>query len=357
MRSRRILFLAFLFVVAMIALLIAALPRDLSSLHLGSNIVFADKPFFLNEQRESLVVIGVDTIILQQDSLIEGDVALIALSGAPIQIDGRITGDLTVMGGDITLGESGVVDGEASLVGANLDIQGQVGDALTLSGDAVTLASNARLDGAIQVCGTQAASVSDQRVSPTAFVPCSTFAERGNLINQWVLAGVAGLSFAGISALGVALFPNHVSKMEEEIRRRPRGMFGLGLATLALAIGLSGILVIALASGPVLGIILTPIYLILVAALGATGIAGTVTLALMTGEWLVRRLGWQSPPMVMAMIGGLALGLPFSLIATLPVVDMLAGFVAVLLTALGLGAALHTRLGTRQIRRRFFVQG
>jgi len=357
MRSRRIFLLVFLVGVVVLIVLIARQPRDLSGLQLGSNVVFADSAFVLNDQRESLVVIGTNTITLQEDSRIDGDVALIAISGEPIQIDGHITGDLTAMGGPITLGGSGKVDGEANLVGDSVQISGSIAGAVTLRGDTVTLAPDAELASPVEICGTQSGAINDQRKSPSPFIPCATIVEQASPVAQWVLAGVAALSYAGISALGVALFPNQVSQMEEVIRRRPRGMFGLGLATLALALGLSGILVIALAAGPALGLILTPIYLILIAVLGATGIAGTVTLALMTGDWLTRRLGWQSPPMVMAMAGGLVLGLLFSLVAALPVVDIAAGFVAVLLTALGLGAALHTRLGTRQIHRRFFVQG
>ncbi|MCC6614558.1 MAG: polymer-forming cytoskeletal protein [Anaerolineae bacterium] len=357
MRSRRILLLAFLVIVVALIVLIARQPRDLASLQFGNNIVFADSAFVLSDQRESMVVIGADTITLEQGSQIDGDVALIALSGAPIQIDGHVTGDLTAMGGPITLGESGRVDGDANLVGDNLEVNGAVTGAVTLSGDAITLSEDSLLGGAIEVCGVQSAAVNDLRKTPGAFTPCKSVTDIAPSVSQWLISGVAALAYAGIAALGVALFPNQVSQMEEVIRRRPRGMFGLGLATLALALGLSGILVVALASGPVLGLVLTPVYLILVAVLGATGIAGTVTLALMVGDWLTHRLGWQSPPMVMAMIGGLSLGVLFGLIAALPVVDIVAAFAAVLLTALGLGAALHTRLGTRQIRRRFFVQG
>ncbi|MCL4246686.1 MAG: hypothetical protein KJ065_00900 [Anaerolineae bacterium] len=357
MRSRRILLLIFLVVIVVMIVLLAGQRRDLASMQLGSNIVFANTPFTFTGERDSLVVIASDTITLQKGSQINDDVALIALSGAPIVVDGHILGDLTVMGGDVFLGQTSVIEGETSLVGAQLTVKGHIGGALTLSGSGVTLDSSAQLNGPIEVCGVQSDAVDDLRESPTGFASCKTFADQGSPLSQWIFAGVAGISFAGLAALSVALFPHQISQMEDVIRRRPRGMFGLGLATLALAAGLSGILMIALASGPLLGIILTPLYLILIAVLGATGLAGTVTLALMVGDWVVRRLGWQSPPMVMAMIGGVMLALPLLLFALFPTAGLLAAAVAMLLCALGLGAALHTRLGTRQTRRRFFVQG
>ncbi|MCA9903826.1 MAG: hypothetical protein KC547_08220, partial [Anaerolineae bacterium] len=132
MRSRRILLLIFLLVIVVMIVLLAGQRRDLASMQFGSNIVFTNEPFSFDGERESLVVIGSDTITLQEDSSIDGDVALIALSGAPIIVDGRITGDLTVMGGDVTLGQTSVVDGETNLVGSQLMLKGHIGAALTL---------------------------------------------------------------------------------------------------------------------------------------------------------------------------------------------------------------------------------
>ena len=154
------------------------------------------------------------------------------------------------------------------------------------------------------------------------------------------------------------MFPRQISHIEEAIRTRPRNLVSAGLATFLLLIGLSAALVLALALLPPLGLVLLPLYALLGLGLLVLTIAGLVTLSLVIGDWLVKRAARApAPPLIAAAVGSLAMAIVLTVLALLPFGLIISLLSIAAVSSLGVGAALLTRMGTRPLRRSYFVQG
>lgn len=335
----------------------------------GRNVIFNANYRLSDEIEGDLVVVG-DSLTLEAGSRVIGNVSLI---GSGITIDGIIEGNLTALGENLTL--NGQVDGDAALMGAEVTLGGAVGGDLRVSGDTLNALETARVSGALINCAAEVvdlpAAISASPCPETGeFAPFQRLLELRDIASRQPLVpvvdpgvaalglGLAGLGLVGFSTLVVAVFPLQISRIEDAIRARPRSLSGVGFAVFLLAIGLLAALIVALAALPPVGLLLIPVYLVAGLALGGMFAAGLVTLALVLGEWLLRRLSRaDAPPLVMTAVGSLALALALWLLALLPYggVIGLAGLAGI--GSVGLGAALFTRLGTRPLRRSTFVQG
>jgi len=92
--------------------------------------------------------------------------------------------------------------------------------------------------------------------------------------------------------------------------------------------------------------------------LGILFAIGWITMALLTGDWLVRRfMRRTSPPMLTVIAGSLGLFLIWTVIGILPFGPLLGLVMVLVIGAAGLGAVIMTRLGTRTAARSYFVQG
>jgi cytoskeletal protein CcmA (bactofilin family) len=312
-------------------------------------------------------------ITLAQESQVTGDASLI---GGTISVNGSVDGDLTAVGDHVTLAPSSHVSGDLSLTAQEITLGGQVDGDASVSGERVTILPGARIAGDITPC---AETVNDQRVDAAALQSCNVsqwFAPFQALIAlrsrastldlmHWSASGSALLTLAftalvltGISTLAVTLFPRQISRIEEAIRTKPRGLGGAGFAVFALCFGVSAALVLALALLPPVGLLLLPVYLLVGLALLALVAAGLITLSLVIGDWLVRRLARAAaPPLVTVVVGSLALSALLTLVALLPFGYVIGLATVLALSSVGVGAALFTRLGTRPLRRSYFVQG
>lgn len=356
-RGRRML-IAFIIIIICITLLLGWLRRSEISASAQDGVLFTDGAFSLTGERDALVVFGQSTIALEQNSRVTGDVSLIAVSGSPVRVDGRIEGDLTVFGGPVSIGEYAVVRGATTVISDKVDLQGRLEGDVLLQSSETTIGAQADLRSTVSVCGQRISEVTDMRSSP---MPLSTCIGWGSVnpgpLLLLIVGSLATLMFSGLSVLAVTIFPQQVSQMEDAIRHRPRRLAGVGLAALALVIGLAAAVVLLLAAGPFIGAVLTPIYLVFVLSVFAACLAGAVTLAQMLGDALMRRLGLHGPPVITAFVGAVLLALPLTLLLLVPWVGLIALLVIVALVIVALGAALDTCLGTRTARQRYFVQG
>ena len=92
--------------------------------------------------------------------------------------------------------------------------------------------------------------------------------------------------------------------------------------------------------------------------LGIVWVIGWMTMGLLSGDWLLRRFAHRSsPPMLTMIVGSLALFLVWTVAASLPFGPVLSSIMVLLTGAVGFGAAIMTRLGTRSPARSYFVQG
>jgi hypothetical protein len=169
--------------------------------------------------------------------------------------------------------------------------------------------------------------------------------------------GFMSLVLTGVSALTVAAFPQQIGNMEEAILTTPRRVGQAGLMSALLAIGVTIGVVLLLGVVPPLGLIALPVYgLAALAFLGLT-VSGWITVALIVGDWLLRRVSRGLPPLITVAIGSIVLFVVWHLLALLPFGLLLVLLAMAVLGSVGLGAVVATRLGTRPVRRRYLVQG
>jgi hypothetical protein len=302
---------------------------------------------------------------------------------------GAVNGDLTVFADTITLGETSTIEGKLSILGAHATLDGQIGGSATFTGENLTVLQTARLSGDISACSD---SIADQRVDAAQIEPCrasaifqpfaALVALRGASIETPVEAvnfiaaaspaaaifvtAAGALLLAGISSLIVAAFPRQISCIEDAVRTRPRRLGGVGLATYLLGFGLSVAMIVLLAAIPTVGLLLIPVYLLAGLALIALFLSGWVTLSLVVGDWLARRLNTRrarltaqriAPPMLTAAMGSLFISLIVVALGLLPFGAVIVVLLIGAVSSVGIGAALFTRLGTRSLARSYFVQG
>lgn len=313
--------------------------------------------------RPLVVVAG--EVALDGDSQLAGDSALI---GETITVAGQVNGNLTAIGESLAI--SGRVMGDTSLIGAQTVVDGQVDGNLTVVGERLHIAQNARINGKIVACvDTLNDARLDGQIQPCgeseAFSAFNTVlridsALWGAGFSTVILLASAFMSLAlsGAAALAVAIFPRQISYIEEAILMSPRRLGQTGFMTLLLGVGVTAGLVMALAAVPPVGLALLPVYGLAGLALLGMTVTGWITIALIVGNWLLRRVSRAlPPPLIAAVIGSITLFILWHLLVMIPFGVIVVLLAMVGLGCVGLGAVVVTRLGTRPVRRRYFVQG
>ena len=315
-----------------------------------------------------LVVMG-STVAIDDDGSVEGNASLI---GDNVTVAGTVNGGLTALGKNVFIDPTASINGHTALMGTNITVGGNISGSLTINGETITILPETSIDGSINVC---AKSITDQRANTPAItcsgVDLAAFApllalRSGAQSNSHqlpifalvLLTAFGGVLLTGMSVLSVTFFPRQISHIEEAMRLRPRSFVGVGIATYALEIGVFFALLFLLAILPPLGLLLIPVFLILSLLLLLLSISGLITLVVMLGDWLLRRVTRPPmPPLIAAVIGSLALSLGLSVVALLPYGFAISFILLGALTSVGLGAALFTRIGTRPVGRTYFIQG
>ena len=376
MRNRRNIVILTLVVAGMIVL--AAIGRQrlaAPSSAESNNVIFIDHYHLSGTYNQSLVVVA-NTISSGSagDNLVQGDAALV--SRGDIRFDGATTGDLTAMGSNIVVG--GRVSGETSLMGDQIIINGHFSGPITVIGDSLTIEADATLDSPITAC---VDTIVDHRVQHQPVTPCQDKAKSlaafvslqalsgdfgvGRFVNGggWTGGGLlfslsVSLLLTGLAALAVTAFPGHFSHIQEAILTTPRDLAALGCITFLLALGIAAALVVALSVIPVLSIVIIPVGLLLGLLLLGMVIVGWMTLALLLGEFLIYHFKHTSqPPLVAVAVGSLSLFAIWHILALIPFGPMVGLLGMAALGCAGLGGTVATRLGTRSLRRQYFVQG
>lgn len=254
-------------------------------------------------------------------SHVNGDVTLIA---DEVTFGGSVTGDLTVIAGDFTFDSTARVTGD-----------------LTYCVDRSRIQPGAQVDGALKAeCAEDRRTTLDHLLGtgPDRWQP--SFLAR--------LFGTLGrvLFLGGVAALGMVLFPAGLRRMSSSMRTAPLASAGIGCLALVAAVGISAVYALSLIL--VVPLLVLPVFLLAWLALGLALLAGWAAFAHPVGRWLLRRAGvGEQPAMVQAAIGGLALGLAVMIWDLFWFTGWLGTLAAMIVSAIGLGAVILTRLGTR----------
>ncbi len=370
MRSRRNLLV---FAAAVIGVLVLALllRQPVAQRAVPDDNVILQSYTLTGAHPDDLVIAG-EVVGLDVNSRVAGNASLL---GDSIAVAGTVEGDLGAIGDTLLVNSGASIAGNANLVGSDVTFGGSVAGDLHVSAERVTLLPGAHITGVVDICSDN---VDDQRAdapAPTCVnaglnpfatlialrdttLGGSTLGARIDTLATLGFAVVGMVILTGLSVLLVTFFPRQISHIEEAMRARPRGFGGVGIAVYALALGIFFAMILLMATLPPLGLLLVPVFLIFLLVLVILTMTGLVTAVIMIGDWLLSRTSrMPTPPLVAAVAGSLALSVALGAVALLPFGFAISLLLLGLFSAVGLGASLFTRIGTRPVGRTYFIQG
>ncbi len=279
-------------------------------------------------------------------------------------------GDQVILAGTIVLEAGSVVDGGITLLGEKVTLDGEVrGEAVAVA-DRLTAGDEAHITGDLVVCAkslelSDAARIDGQvreecnrsgRASVANTINSGWESWRGSVLFRMGAVISGSLFFGALSALLTAILPRSLVRMSESIYRAPVIAGGVGMLTMLAATGLTVVYGISLLL--ILPLVLLPLVILAWLVIGALSVLGWVALVGPFGVALLRRAGLEGQPhMVAAAVGGVALSLLLRVWSIFWFTAWIGLLATALLGAIGLGAVLLTRAGTRPYPRRDAVPG
>jgi hypothetical protein len=322
---------------------------------------------------EDLVVFA-DRIELPANSRVDGSVALLADA---VMVDSPISGDLTILANNIQLGPNADISGNTTLFGDQIFVDAHISGALHVRGDSLKIREAAQIDEMVYVCSDtfdddreipQSRNCEDSDIwsstrtletlrDPNFVLPLLNITISGAALAIMATA-VGSLALSGLSILAVVLFPRQIAHIEEAVRTGSRSLGGTGVMMLLLAAGITFAVGLAVVVIPVLGFVIVPVYLLAALLFFGMALAGWITVTLVVGDLILRRLQVRAlPPLVITAVGNVALLLVWNVLALTDFTRLLGLLALVGLASVGLGAAFITRMGTKPVHRSYLVQG
>lgn len=260
----------------------------------------------------NLAVLG-GTAVIEADATVHGDVTV---AGGVLTVDGRVTGNVSLMGGSVHLSDTAVVEGDLASFAGSID-----------------RALGAEVHGDV-FSGLRTPS----RMEPAPVIPELPGSETTprNWLSRfiaWQLGTIGSILLMGL--LGVVLVlvaPRAVGRVASATAIQPALTFVVGLLTLVVGVLAGGILLIACGLG-----------LLVWLALIAAGILGWIGVALWLGQRILGSLRLHTASAMGEVLAGVA---AITLLARLP---WCFGWLAWLIfVSWGLGAVVVTRFGTQE---------
>jgi hypothetical protein len=290
-----------------------------------------------------------DRRILRGDRTISGD-------NFVLRSNETLRGDLTIFGGNATLEEGSMVEGNINMFGGNADIAGTVTGNISLVGGNALLRSSAVVEGDINKMGgsvNRAPGAQVQGSESSMNVPAipgiltsdtipntrAVVRDRGpfdwffSVITSTITTILGAILISLLALAIVALLPNNVTQAAAVLSANWLMSGAVGALTLIAVPILAVVLAVT--------ICLIPISLLLILALVVAIIAGWTISARILGERVMHALHRNDWALIGQTVAGAVL---LALLGAVPIIGGLIGFVA---TALGLGALVLTRAGTR----------
>lgn len=280
---------------------------------------------------ESVTVVG-DDLTVEEGAVVTGDA--VVLNG-DATIAGTVSGALVVVNGDLEIAPSGVISGDCVLVGGELTDDGGRGTACTTVSQLPPFVS-ALLEQVPE----------DVPAPPVA--PQSGF---GRTVGD-VSSAVGSAAIMGILAFIVAsLAPAQLRQVTYTVTDKAVASGAIGFLTLIAGPSLLLLLTILTAVTLLICIGVLGIPILLILGVGFLGglLVGWIAVGNIVGEQLAQWLHLaknRSFAMTTA-LGSAALSLVLGLLSVLPLGDLGANFASLLVLAVGLGAVVLTKFGTR----------
>lgn len=285
---------------------------------------------FAGGQYDGRVVLG-GNFVLENGEVLDGDLAVIG-GQATLEAGSRVQGTVFLVGGNLVA--YGEVTSDMAIIGGNANL----GPSAVVGGDLVTFGGNVNRSGAL---------IKGEVITSEELNVPLNFDWSGN----WdQIPFVYGRSFQGrvltylfqsfmLAALAVLVlmfWPKQTRLVADTVIEQPviAGAFGLLTTIVAPILFLLLIITICFAVVGIVGVV------VLVAA----WVLGLIALGLEVGERLAKAANQDWQPVIAGGIGTLIFSLVVNGIGFIPCVGWLAPF---LLGAVGLGAVMMTRFGTR----------
>jgi hypothetical protein len=304
----------------------------------GGQVTFG-KDLVLNEGdviNDSVVVFG-GNLVMAKGSRINGDTVVFGGNG---RIDGEINGDAAFIGGGANLGPTARVDGDLSSVGGKVNVD----KAAYVRGQVI---QTNEFDGG---------RVPFPHFGPQVFQWSSSgnggfdlFGHFFRLVSGLVLWFVAAMVVAAIGLMVVIFLPEPVEVVGNTINQAGPASFGLGLLTQIVAAALVVFFAIT--------ICLSPVSILLAAAMALAVLYGWIVAGYLLGRRLLKALqknGSEPTPVAAAAVGIFAVTLlpsELMVLGDIPCLGVLfwltgAGLWLVIAST-GLGAVVLSRFGTQ----------
>ena len=243
----------------------------------------------------------------------------------------RIAGNIVVESGQ-------VVHGDVVAIFGNVEVHGEV------YGDVITVLGNTAISSSGKVWGDAVSAIGNLDTASGSSVAGNKVNIIGNSNGSFLLSNINFRSFVGfkpvwdsmklitgilLAILIVALFPVPVERVKKSIQSSPGRMALIGIMVWVVAVPL-----IALVALTIIGI---PLAFLLGVTMWVAGRLGYAALVLIIGSALLKNT--KSAPLL-AGVGALLLGL-------VTIVPIVGGLVGLAVSVVTIGAAIITRLGTR----------
>jgi hypothetical protein len=331
--------------------LFALTPPALAQGPNGDQVIFGDNLELKAEEKINgdVLVFG-GNVTIPKGSEINGDLVVF---GGNANIDGTVTGDIGMLGGNVILGTTAVVKGDIGLLGGDAD----VAEGATVEGQVQSLNRFVFGEGEGFTIPPIPPASPVPPIPPVAPLPTIS----PDHVSSGLLGGASRMldffkslveDIATLVALAViawlvsAFMPEQMKVVGDTLTQSAPLSFGLGLVTWVIAVVIGGVLAITicLAFIPLLGFILLAI-----ATLFGWIVAGQII-----GERLLIASGRPYPNLVSSTVLGVT---ALTIVATMPLIGEapcigfifgLVGTLVGLIVALtGLGAVILTRFGTQ----------
>lgn len=326
-------------------------------------VVDLKRAYTFPDNRAESAAVFAETIDQPEGVAVNGHALYI---GDAIIVAGGVQDDLTAMA--TTVDFSGTVDGNAVFMGETITLNG------TVSGETVVFATQLIVEGgdytggivvcsdmpvrgemATIPCDIDAASKLIQRAgTPLASASLVNLLANGQLrvIFGALLPLPAMLMFTGFAVLLTTVFTAPMHNMEAAARTRPVPMLITGGLLALMLGGVTALWLLLLAYITPVGLIVGPLYLLLLLLVGAMGVVGWAALAGVLGGWLARRFSDKmQPPLVLTALGSLLLTLVALALRWVPGGGLVLLALGLMIGLVGVGVVYQTRLGTRAVVR------
>lgn len=263
------------------------------------------------------------------------------LEGQHIYPRGKtLPGVLVMLDGEASLEPGARLEGSAFVLGGILNIDGKVDGDVVVIGGKVVIGAQAAITGDVRV-GSGESDISPQaQVSGQVLVGAASQVEITDLLPQrsiqtqliWLLP--EALLLAGLAYLAARYIPRQVNNVRQAAVHHPIISAAMGL--------LASIVVPALLVLMAYTLILVPVTVLGLVLVFVIIAYGQIALGIETGSRLVRWLNWSLRPAVAAAFGTLLFSLLLNILTLLPVIGPTLNLIFALVV---IGAILLTRFG------------